>query len=94
MSDLVPQLREAVRTIQALRSRVAALQAERSPPIAVVGMSCRFAGAADPAALWDLLAAGTDAVRPVPADRWDAEAWFSADPDAPSNLPGPRWRMP
>ena len=42
MSDaLTSQLRDAVRTIQALRGRVAALQAERNPPIAVIGMACR-----------------------------------------------------
>ncbi|MBN8929497.1 MAG: SDR family NAD(P)-dependent oxidoreductase [Rhodospirillales bacterium] len=86
MSDVTPQLREAIRTIQALRARVAALQADRAPPIAVVGMSCRLAGAEDPAALWELLAAGRDAVRRVPPDRWDAEAWFAADPDAPGRI--------
>jgi 3-oxoacyl-(acyl-carrier-protein) synthase/aryl carrier-like protein len=76
------QLREAVRTIQALRARVAALQAERSPPVAVVGMACRFAGADDPAGLWRVLAEGIDTVRPTPSDRWDNAAWHSPDPDA------------
>src|SRR4029077_11017557 len=87
MSDAVTdKLRAAVRTIQALRSRVAALQAEREPPIAIVGMSCRFAGAADPNALWDLVASGGDAVRPIPPDRWDAAKWFSPDPDMPGRV--------
>jgi acyl transferase domain-containing protein len=79
---LTSQLRDAVRTIQALRGRVAALQAERNPPIAVIGMACRFAGAADPAALWQVMAGGVDTVRPTPPDRWDNAAWFSPDPDA------------
>ena len=83
MSDAVTtQLRDAVRTIQALRGRVAALQAERTPPIAIVGMACRFAGADDPAALWRVLAGGVDTVRPTPPDRWDNATWFDADPDA------------
>ncbi|MDR3538264.1 MAG: polyketide synthase [Acetobacteraceae bacterium] len=87
MSDVVTgQLRDAVRTIQALRARVAALQAEHNPPVAVVGMACRFAGAADPAALWQVLANGIDTVRPTPPDRWDNAAWFSADPDAPGRI--------
>jgi acyl transferase domain-containing protein/aryl carrier-like protein len=79
-------LRDAVRTIQALRARVEALQAERSPPIAVVGMACRFPGADGIDALWRLLEAGADAVRPVPPDRWDNAAWHSADPDAPGRV--------
>lgn len=40
-------------------------------PIAIVGMSCRFPGAENPAALWRLLCSGRDAVREVPPDRWD-----------------------
>ncbi|MEU1282360.1 SDR family NAD(P)-dependent oxidoreductase, partial [Streptomyces sp. NPDC005805] len=42
-------------------------------PIAVIGMSCRLPGAPDPAAFWDLLAAGRDAVTDPPADRRPAD---------------------
>jgi len=41
-------------------------------PIAVIGIGCRFPMAAGPEEFWQLLAAGTDAMRPVPAERWDA----------------------
>src|SRR3954463_3342354 len=54
-------------------------EALRAMPIAVVGMSCRFPGAPSPGAFWDLLVRGGDAIRNVPADRWDGDAWF--DPD-------------
>ncbi|WP_447008064.1 type I polyketide synthase [Saccharothrix isguenensis] len=40
--------------------------------IAVVGMSCRFPGAVDPAQFWRLLHDGSDLVGDVPADRWAA----------------------
>jgi acyl transferase domain-containing protein len=86
MNEPTARLRDAVRTIQALRERVAALQAERSPPIAVVGMSCRFAGAENPRALWEMLASGRDAIRPTPMDRWDNAEWFSSDPEAPGRI--------
>ncbi|MFR9729787.1 Pnap_2097 family protein [Saccharopolyspora sp. MS10] len=39
--------------------------------IAVVGMAGRFPGAETPARLWELLEGGGEAVRDVPADRWD-----------------------
>lgn len=39
-------------------------------PIAIIGMSCRFPGnVRSPEELWQLLAAGTDALTPFPADR-------------------------
>ncbi|UED88049.1 type I polyketide synthase [Streptomyces profundus] len=40
--------------------------------IAVVGMAGRFPGAPDTDSLWQLLMDGREAIRPVPADRWDA----------------------
>ncbi|MYW01789.1 type I polyketide synthase [Streptomyces sp. SID3343] len=41
-------------------------------PIAVVGVSCRYPGADTPAAFWQLLSEGRDAVGEAPADRWPA----------------------
>ncbi|MGC4807684.1 SDR family NAD(P)-dependent oxidoreductase [Micromonospora sp. DT233] len=41
----------------------------RPEPVAIVGLSCRLPGAADPAAFWRLLRDGTDAVTEVPAGR-------------------------
>ena len=56
----------------------------RADPIAIVGMGCRFPGGADsPEAFWQLLVDGVDAVRPVPADRWDVQAVYDADPSVP-----------
>lgn len=52
-------------------------------PIAIVGMGCRFPGAPDPEAFWNLLYQGIDAVREVPGDRWNAEDYYSPDPDVP-----------
>ncbi|AWI31547.1 type I polyketide synthase [Streptomyces tirandamycinicus] len=38
--------------------------------IAVVGLSCRLPGADGPEAFWELLRTGSDAITPVPEDRW------------------------
>ncbi|CAO2656358.1 Nn.00g051610.m01.CDS01 [Neocucurbitaria sp. VM-36] len=42
--------------------------------VAIVGMSGRFPGAANPDKLWELLEKGLDVHREVPADRFDAQA--------------------
>ncbi len=39
--------------------------------IAIIGMACRLPGADDTDALWQLLASGGSAIRPIPAQRWD-----------------------
>ncbi|MGW1073400.1 type I polyketide synthase, partial [Streptomyces sp. NPDC002537] len=51
--------------------------AGQDEPIAVVGVSCRLPGAADPAAFWELLRDGGDAVGELAAPRWGV-----TDPDA------------
>ncbi|MDQ0681258.1 acyl transferase domain-containing protein [Streptomyces achromogenes] len=50
--------------------------------IAVVGLSCRLPQAPDPAALWDLLRTGRDAISPPPPGRWQADALGDLAPDA------------
>ncbi|MCL2553632.1 MAG: hypothetical protein FWE75_15970, partial [Actinomycetia bacterium] len=42
-------------------------------PIAVIGVSCRLPGAADPAAFWDLLRRGGDAVTELAGPRWPVD---------------------
>jgi candicidin polyketide synthase FscB len=56
---------------------------DRDRRVAIVGVACRLPGAADPAAFWRLLRAGTEAITDVPAGRWDAPALLDPDPAAP-----------
>jgi acyl transferase domain-containing protein/NADPH:quinone reductase-like Zn-dependent oxidoreductase len=56
-------------------------------PIAIIGLGCRFPGGVDtPAAFWDLLHHGGDAVTVVPPDRWDADAFYDPDPYHPGTI--------
>ncbi|HWL69312.1 MAG TPA: beta-ketoacyl synthase N-terminal-like domain-containing protein, partial [Geminicoccus sp.] len=55
-------------------------------PIAVVGLSCRVPGAADPEAFWRLLMDGVDAIREVPAERWPIGRLFDPDPARPGRM--------
>jgi amino acid adenylation domain-containing protein len=51
--------------------------------IAVVSMACRLpGGVTTPEEYWELLEHGVDATTDVPKDRWDASAFYDANPDA------------
>ncbi len=85
--DAPPSMTDLSAIKLALMAKVARSQAEsllRADPIAIVGMACRVPGGGDsPEQFWELLRSGGDAVREVPADRWDANRWFDADPAEP-----------
>ena len=61
-----------------------------SEPIAIIGMSCRFPGANDPQAFWQLMREGRDAIREVPAERWDLQTFYDPDSTAPGKM-NTRW---
>ncbi len=56
-------------------------------PIAIIGMGCRFpGGVSTPDAYWQLLCAGTDAIRDFPPERWDLRRFYAPDPDTPGTF--------
>lgn len=48
-------------------------------PIAIIGIGCRFPGAKNPEAFWQLLTNNVDAIAEVPASRWDIDAFYDQD---------------
>lgn len=58
--------------------------------IAVIGIGCRFPGAENPEAFWELLKNGVDAISEVPRSRWDAAALFDPQPATPGKM-NTRW---
>ncbi|MBM3779486.1 MAG: AMP-binding protein, partial [Acidimicrobiia bacterium] len=80
---------DPARTSPAVRPVASVAAAPDASPeaIAVIGMACRFpGGASDVDTFWTLLEGGIDAVGAVPPERWDTEALFDPDPDAPGKL--------
>ena len=70
-----------------LHEQLEAAKRRDHEPIAVIGMGCRFpGGASDPDSFWDLLVQGRDAINKVPNDRWDIDALFDPNPDAPGRI--------
>ena len=63
--------------------REKALSVLMADPIAIVGMGCRAPDADGPDAFWDLVREGRTVADPVPADRWDVDAWYDAEPAVP-----------
>jgi len=93
MDDLAERLKSmtplqrAVYALKETQARLDAIQRRRSEPIAIVGMACRFpGGAVDPESFWRLLCDRVDAVREVPPDRWDVDAFYDPDPAAPGKM--------
>jgi iturin family lipopeptide synthetase A len=59
-------------------------------PIAITGIGCRFPGAKNPQAFWQLLTNSVDAIAEVPASRWDIEAFYDQDTNQQDKM-NTRW---
>ncbi|WP_374118851.1 SDR family NAD(P)-dependent oxidoreductase [Allokutzneria sp. A3M-2-11 16] len=82
---LLEALRASAKETERLRKANQRLVAEAGEPIAIIGVGCRYpGGAASPERLWDLVAAGVDAVGEMPADRgWDVDGIYHPEPGTP-----------
>ncbi|WP_156820293.1 type I polyketide synthase [Synechococcus sp. PCC 7336] len=84
MTDFVQHLTtlSPLKLAFAARQAKAQLELFKAEPIAVIGLSCRFPGAENPEAFWNLLESGVDAISAIPGDRWDVDRYYDVDPGA------------
>jgi len=80
-------MKRALLALRDMSSRIEEMERARREPIAIIGAACRFpAGANDPESYWRLLHDGRDGVGEIPPGRWDADAFYDPDPDAPGKM--------
>ncbi len=80
-------LQRAFIALEETRARLKVAEAAAREPIAVIGLGCRVPGQAnDASSFWKLLSEGVDAIGPVPADRWDVDAYYNPDAENPGTI--------
>jgi myxalamid-type polyketide synthase MxaC len=73
------QVKQALAALRTLQSQLDEERRRQTEPIAILGMGCRYPGAAGPDALWRLLLSGDDPVTDVPESRWQTDGLYDND---------------
>ncbi len=80
-------VKRALVEVREMRAKLDAIEKARIEPIAVVGLGARLPGSVSTAdAFWRLLHDGRDAISEIPSARWDVDAFYDPDPDAPGKM--------
>ena len=86
VNNLSP-VKRALLEIKELQAKLDKAQNTNKEPIAIIGAGLRFPGSVnDLGSYWRLLSNGTDAITDIPKDRWDIEAFYDPDPEAPGKM--------
>lgn len=79
-------LQEIKRLKQVAQEATTTLEQRQHEPIAIVGMSCRFPGSDSPEQFWQTLVEGRHCITEMYQQRWNMDALFDPDPDAPGKI--------
>jgi malonyl CoA-acyl carrier protein transacylase len=86
-NDYRSLMQNALIKLEEMQSKLNVLERAKTEPIAIIGIGCRFPGGADnPDSFWELLRNGVDTITEVPANRWDIDAYYDSDPNAPRKM--------
>lgn len=79
--------KRALLALKQSQEKLNAWERTKYEPIAIIGIGCRFPGGIENAKEFgQLLADGKDAIGPVPADRWDVDAYYHPEPGTPGKM--------
>ncbi len=84
--DNLSPLKRALVAMEEMKSKINTLQKEKTEPIAVIGLSCRFPGSHNAEEFWRLLRDGVDGVSEVPPERWDVDEYYDPEPGKPGKM--------
>jgi 3-oxoacyl-(acyl-carrier-protein) synthase/acyl carrier protein/SAM-dependent methyltransferase len=85
--DELSPLKLALLEIRRLRSALKDSVDKQAEPVAIVGMALRLpGGVTSPERFWKALAEGEDLITTIPAERWDAAEYWSADAERPATM--------
>jgi acyl transferase domain-containing protein/acyl carrier protein len=86
-TDLRELFRRSLRKISELQAELKQREHASSESIAIVGLGCRYpSGISHPDQFWQLLVQGGSVIREIPEERWDIDAYYDPDPDAPGKM--------
>lgn len=68
--------KESIKIINKAYEKLKSIQAQKTEPIAVVGMSCKFPQANSLEEYWNLLSENIDAISKTPSDRYDVDLYY------------------
>lgn len=86
-NENTPALKRALFALKDMRARLESMERAKTEPIAIIGVGCRFPGGAnDLDTYWKILDEGLDVIKEVPSERWDIEAFYDPDPNAPGKM--------
>lgn len=86
VSDNLSPVKQALLALKQMQEKLATLENAKHEPIAVIGMGCRFPGAKNPEAYWQLLQSGGDAITEVPTQHWDVHKYYDANLNTPGKI--------
>ena len=89
-SEAASPAKRALLAMRDMRAELDGLRGKADTRIAIIGMGCRFPGAQNPAAFWEMLCNKQNGISEVPAERWNSARLFHPDAKTPGRIAA-RW---